>query len=139
VTIAVGIKQLFFEDGGSSRPAVTQPAGRIVFPASGEAVSRDISARGTLSDVPEASHVWLAVRDGSFLFPQGAEILASDERWKLDFRQAGSSATIGLELLLMGDGGDRFIRDRLAAGNFAGISRIPGAKVLDAVESLTVR
>lgn len=144
VTIVVGASQLASDEKGEPvAPAAretdaTEPTGRIIFPASGDAISREITARGTLSGVRDDQHVWIVVRDGNLVFPQSSEIPASGGEWKLEFRHAGRTPTIGLELLLMGEKGHRFIEDRLAAREFSGVSKIPGAERLDFVENLRV-
>ena len=139
VGIAAGVKQLLSDDGGGGVSPAVPPRGQIVLPASGDFVPRVISARGTLSDLPEGKHAWLVVRDGDRLFPQRGEILPADGKWQFDFRQGGASSTIGLDLVLMGDEGQRFIEDRLSAGNFSGIPSIPGQTILDSVENLRLR
>jgi hypothetical protein len=112
------------------------PTGQIVSPGSGDSVARDITARGTLADIPDNGHVWLAVHDGNLLFPQDSEIPTANGKWMLQFHQGGKTPEIGLELLLMGDEGHKFIEDRFAKENFGGISKIPGAERLDFVENL---
>lgn len=124
-----------FDDG----PPPPEPAGEIISPASGDSVGREIEARGTLANIPEGQHVWLAVRDGNRLYPQDSEITPPDGRWSLSFHQGGVTKSISLELYRMGDEGNRFIKARLEAGNFSGLSQIPGAVRLDAVDNLRIR
>jgi hypothetical protein len=133
--------------GGSNResptPAATstaaEPTGQIVSPASGDSVGRDIEARGVLADIPEDQHVWLAVRDGNLLYPQDSEVTPPDGQWSLRFHQGGVTKSISLELYRMGDQGNLLIKDRFKAGDFSGMSGIPGAERLDAVENLRIR
>jgi hypothetical protein len=117
----------------------TEPTGRILSPASGDLVGRDIEARGILAHIPDDQHVWLVVRDGNVLFPQGSEVTPPDGEWSLGFHQSGVTKSISLELYRMADEGDRFINHRFSTGNFSGISRIPGAVRLDVVENLRIR
>ena len=71
--------------------------------------------------------------------PPSGEILPVDGKWQFDFRQGVASPAIGLDLVLMGDGGQRFIEDRLNVGEFSGIPSIPGQRILDSVENLRPR
>src|SRR2546429_8813913 len=81
VGIAVGVKQLFSDDnGGGSPPA--PPSRQNVTPASGDSVPRDISARGTLSNVPSDRHGWLAVRDHGLPVPPSSELPAAGRPWR---------------------------------------------------------
>jgi hypothetical protein len=130
---------VIFTAGGVWALPGPEPEGRIVTPASGERVGRDIEARGVLADIPEDQHVWLAVRDGNLLYPQASEVTPPDGEWSLSFHQGGETKVISLELYLMGDDGNRFLTDRFKARDFSGISRIPGAVRLDAVENLRIR
>lgn len=120
-----------------STPA--EPTGQIVSPASGESVERDIEARGILAGIPENQHVWLVVRDGNLLYPQDSEVTPPDGEWSLRFHQGGSTELISLELYRMNDAGNSLITRRFEAGNYSGISRIPGAQRLDVVENLRIR
>lgn len=120
-----------------STPA--KPKGQIVSPARGDSVGRDIEARGILANIPKKQHVWVVVRDGNLLYPQDSEVTPPDGPWSLSFHQGGVTKSISLELYRMSDEGNRFIHDRLHAGDFSGISRIPSAERLDAVGNLRVR
>jgi hypothetical protein len=62
-----------------------------------------------------------------------------DGKWSLRFHQGGSTELISLELYRMSDAGNSFIARRFEAGNYSGISRIPGAQRLDVVENLRIR
>lgn len=116
-----------------------EPTGQIVSPASGESVRRDIDARGILADIPKNQHVWLVVRDGNLLYPQDSEVTPPDGEWSLRFHQGGTTRVISLELYRMNDEGNSFITARFKAGNYSGISRIPGAQRLDVAENLRIR
>ena len=120
-------------------PALSEPKGQIVSPASGDAVERDIVARGILANIPEDQHVWVVVRDGNLLYPQGSEVTPPDGEWSLRFHQGGVAKMVSLELYRMGDEGHRFIAERADAKDFSGIPRIPGAKRLDVAENLRIR
>lgn len=149
VGLLAGIKTLVDgNDNVSDRPTVTapppppprpKPTGQIVSPDSGDAVKRDIVARGTLAHIPEDQHVWAVVRDGNLLYPQDSEVTPPDGEWRLGFRQGGRTRVVSLELYRMGDKGHRLITDRFNNKDFSGISLIPGAKRLDAVENLRIR
>jgi hypothetical protein len=116
-----------------------KPTGQILSPASGDRVPRDIEARGTLAHIREGQHVWVVVRDGNLLYPQGSEVTPSDGEWSLAFHQGGVTNVISVELYLMGTKGHQFIIQRLDAGDFSGISRIPGATRLDVAVNLRVQ
>jgi hypothetical protein len=135
VFLAVGVAILLLTGGGDG----PEPTGEIVSPASGDSVGRDIEVRGVLADIPEDQHVWLVVRDGNRLYPQDSEVTPPDGQWSLSFHQGGVTKSISLELYRMSDEGNRFINERFNAGNFSGISRIPGAVRLDVVENLRIR
>jgi hypothetical protein len=115
------------------------PVGEIISPVSGEVVGPKIEARGVLDDVPADEHVWLMVRDGNRLYPQDSEVTPPDGNWSLEFLQAGTGTVISLELYRMGEEGNDLINARLAAGDFSGMTRIPGAVRLAAVENLRLR
>ena len=116
-----------------------EPTGQILSPVSGESIGRDIEARGILAGIPENQHVWLVVRDGNLLFPQDSEVTPPDGEWSLRFHQGGRTRVISLELYRMNDQGNSFITTRFEAGNYSGISRIPSAQRLDAVENVQIR
>jgi hypothetical protein len=115
------------------------PTGQIISPASGESVARNVEVRGVLDHVPDDQHVWVIVRDGNLLYPQGSEVTPRDGPWSHKLRQGGTTKSISLELYRMTHEGDKFINDRLSAGEFGGISSIPGAKRLDVVENVRIR
>lgn len=116
-----------------------KPTGQILSPATGSSVARDIQVRGVLANVPASEHVWLVVRDGGLLYPQGSPITPADGNWSLTFHQGGESHVISLELDRIDSAGNELISSRLAAGDFSGMPEIPGAIRLDAVENLRIK
>jgi hypothetical protein len=143
--VAIGVFDGDDDNGqGASTTPTTQatapgPTGQIISPTSGEAVNPDIEARGMLANVPEDEHVWLVVRDGNLLYPQDTPITPADGEWSLSFHQGGETKVISLELYRMGDEGHELITGWFDAGDFSGISRIPGAERLDTIENLRIR
>jgi hypothetical protein len=138
----IGLVGVLISTGGSDStppPSIQeQPSGQITSPASGERVTRQIDARGTLVNIPEDQHVWLVVRDGNLLYPQGSPLESADGKWSLSFNQAGASTVISLELYLMTDEGHQLLSDRLREKEFGGIPRIPGATRLDVADNVQI-
>jgi hypothetical protein len=116
-----------------------EPTGEIVSPASGDEVGRGIEVRGVLADIPEDEHVRLLVRDENLLHAHEPEVTPVDGLWSLSIQQEGESESISLELYLVSDEGNRYIDKRFGPEGGPGISRIPGAERLHAVENLRIR
>lgn len=59
-------------------------------PKSGETVGRSLTVSGDLGELPEAYHVWIAVKIGALLWPKEPEVPAADRRFAVKVVEGGS-------------------------------------------------
>jgi hypothetical protein len=121
----------------------SEPRGAITFPRDGATVSQVFTAEGTLADVPDDLHVWLAAQVGELLFPKEPEI-ANEPHWLDESIEAGNppGGAFSLVLLTVGAKGQRQIEAWLkrgrATGKFAGLEAIVESTKIDAASQLSL-
>lgn len=119
-------------------------SGEILIPQNGERVARSFTVEGTLSDIPDDRHVWVAVQIGNLLFPKEPEIPSADKHWSQDVVEGGNPAEgeFSVVLLTVDDNGHRVIEEWLGRGREGegspGLSTIPGSSKLDVVSGLVL-
>jgi hypothetical protein len=114
--------------------------GQIITPKEGQEVIERIDARGTISSLPEGSHLWLAVRKGSLIWPKEPEVFIAGTSWSATIYEGGtpSGGKFTLVLYIVDSKGHTEIGEWLQIGNatssFPGLKRITGSKALHAIE-----
>lgn len=127
----------------ATRDGGDEPRGTIGFPRDGAEVSRSFMAEGTLEDIPEDRHAWLAVQVGNLLFPKEPEI-GLEHHWLKQSVEAGDppGGRFSLVLLTVDPAGqariERWLAEGVAGGGFAGLTQIPGSTKLDAATDLSL-
>jgi hypothetical protein len=120
-----------------------EPQGTISSPADGATVTRAFTAEGTLEDIPEDRHVWLAVEVEGLLFPKEPEV-SVEPHWLEQSVESGDppGGTLSLVLLMVDESGQRQIENWLAhgrsSGEFAGLGEIADSTTLDAASQLVL-
>lgn len=123
----------------------TPPRGDIVSPGDGERLPSVFDVRGTLTDIPEDRHVWLAVRVKNLLYPKEPAIPARDGSWVQEGVAPGIAVGQGFSvvLLVVGPDGQGQIEGWLARGKrgkgFPGLRAITESSELDVVRDVVVR
>lgn len=116
--------------------------GEITFPKEGARLPNAYTVRGRLCEIPEGSHVWLAVRtDG--LYPD-SELLPNREgrfRQPMTFpAPADAKGGFSHVLLLVGPSGQRAIQHWIETINYeSALPGIAGERVLETVQDLKLR
>lgn len=115
------------------------PEGKITYPKSGARIPGPaLTVTGTLKNIPDDKHVWLAVQVGNLLWPKASEIDANECRWQRVIQQQPSQTSLALVLIMVDESGDRQIKDWLEGSVWPGQSPIPGSAMLDVLGDVVV-
>jgi hypothetical protein len=98
-------------------------------------------AEGTLTNLAEDQHVWLAVEVGDLLWPK-EQISSRDQHWTEQIYEGGTSSRFSLVLLMV----DRAANKKIEAwidqcereGSWPGLANLPGSSRLHVVRGLTL-
>jgi len=122
-----------------------QATGQILHPLDGSIVGSRFKVSGTLGDVAEGWHVWIAVKRGNLFWPKEPEIEPDENgNWEMIAYEGGSPGELQVSLLLVDEPGHKRILDWFADSNSTG--RFPGlslneldAKELNVVDDLELK
>ena len=105
-------------------------------------MAREFTVTGTLSNIPEGEHVWLAVQVGNLLYPKEPEIVSSADQFSEQIVEGGNppGGRFSLVLLRVDARGqaaiERWLPALLRGAEPPGFATIPEARVIDAVANL---
>jgi hypothetical protein len=134
-------------NGPCHHPPPPPPTGRILSPKSGQENNTTFTVEGTLANIPDHYHVWLAVQRSNLLSPKEPEIPPRGLPWVVRLTEAGVPAgqKFSLVLFTVDDAGNRKIATWLRRGRASGSypplapTEIPGMIRLDAVLDLVLK
>lgn len=124
----------------SSTVQSTQSNFRFLEPIPGSTVSRYFRVRGTVSNPPEAGHLWLAVEWGGLAWPKEPEVRITDTEWFGEVNEGGSppNGRFRLSIWSVNNNGHQKINEWLkeghSSGNYPGLPGLPEGVRLNGIE-----
>jgi hypothetical protein len=132
---------------------IRKPTGKILAPEKRAQVTPAFTVKGSLSAIPPAHHVRIAVQSSGLYWPKDPELPlawpkdpelpAQDQTWELQISESGPGKRFSLALLLVDPEGDKQISAWLDRGQqngqYPGLTTVPGSKSLHEVRELVLK
>ena len=108
-------------------------SGQITLPINGYQVAPRFKIEGTISNLPDGYHLWIAVRKGNLMWPKEPEAFVIGTNWGTTISE-NSRGEYSLILLAVNSDGHNNIMEWIRIGNetshFPGYISIPGSQSL---------